>query len=231
LSFRPTLVALVAGLHAVLLSGQQVFCQTIQSDPPLYRTLDSPFASLQDDGISNVPVGSSVGIEDRSQLPSMVELAAGAANFDHDKEMDGWRANLLIRDAADRVVSPSGTATIELWTNSALVGSSGEQSQPIARWVFKLQFDSDGVVRVKLPMPSPPFANTEISRASGHFSNRRQPVAVSFIGDARRPVLVTSPQNGVLWVKVVLDSGISLEAAERVIAIPSTLVDIGGNVR
>jgi len=171
--------------------------------------------------------------------PAYVELVASLSNFDSDADPDGWRAEIVLRDRNDRPVVMRANASFELTPRVAtadhrrFVNATGK---PI-RWSMPLEFDADGVARVKLPLRDslkPMLGwNSAIYPPSGtRVRNSRPNVRYSHSRHARRSFvtsdlrnLIGTPSTGEMRVRVSVPTEGVFEAAAPVFIRPSVLVD------
>lgn len=171
--------------------------------------------------------------------PRYVELVASLSNFDPDADPDGWRAEIVLRDRNDHPVVMRANATFELTPRVAtadhrrFVNATGK---PI-RWSMPLEFDGDGVARVKLPLRDslkpmlgwnsaiypPSGSRLGASRPNVRYSHSRHARRSFVTSDLRN--LIGTPSTGEMRVRVSVPTEGVFEAAAPVFIRPSVLVD------
>jgi hypothetical protein len=171
--------------------------------------------------------------------PVFVEMSARLANFDADSDPDGWRAEIVLRDRKDRPTRFRSHAAFELMPRISMVTANryiDAEISPI-RWSMPLEFDQDGIARVKLPLRQslrPMLGwSTAVFPQSGMRSHnsgydRRQ---ISIYSRTRSFVTldlhdaIGMPNVGVLRVRVSVPTQGVFESAVGVKIRPSVLVD------
>lgn len=168
--------------------------------------------------------------------PSYVELIASLSNFDADADPDGWRVEIVLRDAMDRPVCVRANASFELMPRvpTADHRSYVDADMPPIRWSMPLQWDDDSISRVRLPLrqslkpvlgwPSSLY-RPKGSRNRGYGRHVRAIAGNrSFVtNDVRN--LISSPLSGELRVRVSVPTHGVFEAAVPVRIRPAVLVD------
>jgi hypothetical protein len=91
----------------------------------------------------------------QSGRPTMVDFSAHLANFDRDADADGWLTAIALRDTSGNIVTARSYATFELKVGRfAMDQITFVSADRVAhRWSENLQFDDDGVARVRLTLP------------------------------------------------------------------------------
>ena len=86
--------------------------------------------------------------------PKYVEMIASLANFDADADPDGWRVELVLLDSRDRPVVTRASAMFQLMPRVPTADHFNyvDAARLPVRWSKPLEFDEDGVARVKLPL-------------------------------------------------------------------------------
>ena len=176
-----------------------------------------------------------------SMRPKYAELSAVLANFDADADPDGWRAQVMLRDSHDRAVVMRAHATFELKSRMPLADFQNfvnTGTQPV-RWTMKVDFDSDGVAKFKLPLRNslkPMFGwSGAVHQQSGlrsgiygrQTSNRLVRRGPSRLSEALRSDWrnLGAPSFGELKVRVSVPTEGVFEAVTTVQIRPSVLVD------
>lgn len=191
--------------------------------------------SLQFDGISqSLPSPPTHGVV-RQLRPRYLEMSVGLSNFDTDADPDGWRANLILRDHEDRPVVMRANASFELVPRISRIDAKRAVPTSVhpVRWSMPLEFGSDGVARVKLPLRqalkpmlgwSPSFPEkSNRSFVSRSRSRNQSPFVTATPSDLRD--LVAKPEFGELRVRVSVPTQGVFHAKSLVRLRPSGLVD------
>ena len=171
--------------------------------------------------------------------PEYVEMIASLANFDADADPDGWRVELVLLDSGDRPVVSRASAVFELMPRVPTADHFHyvDAARLPVRWSKTLEFDADGVARLKLPLreslrplfgwPSAVFprhgARTRIT-SSLHRRGSNTWRSRSLVQDDWRNQL-GRPSMGELRVRVSVPTEGVFRAATLVPIRPPTLVD------
>lgn len=88
-----------------------------------------------------------------SGRPESLQIEGWLANFDHDREVDGWKVRLMLFDADGRPVVVRGHVSIRISPNA--IGPNGRAYRAgeysIQRWSKPLEFDERGLMTMTLP--------------------------------------------------------------------------------
>ena len=89
-----------------------------------------------------------------SSRPKYAEMKAELANFDADADPDGWRVELVLRDAHDRPVAMRSTARFELMPRVPTADFHNYVDADIIpiTWSKDVKFDERSVAHFKLPL-------------------------------------------------------------------------------
>lgn len=216
---------------------------------------NDPVVMLQYDGASSAPHAHPGALVDATQVgggavrlhrttgdarPSYVYMSAYLANFDADADPDGWRAEVVLLDRDDRPVMMRAHAKFELVVRVATADQLRfvNADVPPIRWSMPLEFDEDGVSRVRLPLreklqplfgwPSaiaPPSSTRYRSFTQDYLrgrSNLSRPR--TFVARDLR-TLLPLPTTGELRVRVSVPTEGVFNAVSPILLRPSGLVD------
>lgn len=150
LRHRPLLILLFAVILASIASW------TSADEPHIRYGASNAVTVTRQEAVIRSPRQSGGAIAQPTARPQYVELNVGLANFDADAEPDGWRAEVVLRDEQDRPVKMRAQAKFELMPLVETISEhrfASAYSTPI-RWTTDLEFDDQGIARVRLPLRS-----------------------------------------------------------------------------